>query len=210
MKLNKKVLLIAVVLGLATAVALNFYIKSLDKPAMVTIPHAEIVVAKSTIPAHTRITADMLDKQSIPSDVLHPEAITSMDKVVGGITRSEIIKGEQVLSSRVVMDETKASLSYRIPENMRAISLPVGEVSGVAGYISPGDRIDIIVTYTDEDIVKQTTTYTVFQNLLVLATGEFTKEKDNDERQVVGTLTISVTPEQAELLAWMWMVMAID
>lgn len=202
MKLNKKILIFAIILGLITAVGLNFYIKSLDKPALVAVPHTEVIIAKNTIPAHIRITAEMLDKQSIPADAVHPEAITSMDKVVGGISRSEIIKGEQVLSSRVVMDDTKATLSYRIPDNMRAITIPSGELIGVAGYISPNDRIDILVSFLDEDINENTTTYTIFQNISVLATGETTIQKDNDERQVVNTITLAVSPGQAEVLAY--------
>ncbi len=202
MKINKRILIFAIILGLITAAALNFYIKSLDKPALSTVPHTEVIVAKNTIPAHIRITADMLDKLSIPSDAVHPEAITSMDKVVGGISRSEIIRAEQVLSSRVVMDETKATLSYRIPENMRAFTIPIGEVSGVAGFISPSDKVDILISYSDENINRELTTYTIFQNMEVLATGDQTQPKDNHERNVVSTLTLLVTPAQAEVLAY--------
>lgn len=202
LKLNKRILIFAIILGLITAVALNFYIKSLDKPALVAVPHSEVIIAKTTIPAYIRITEEMLDKQSMPSDAVHPEAITSMDNVVGGISKSEIIKGEQVLSGRVVMDETKATLSYRIPENMRAFTIPIGEVSGVAGFISPGDKVDILISYSDEKINDELTTYTMFQNMEILATGEQTQPKDDATRSVVSTLTLLVTPEEAEVLVY--------
>ncbi len=202
MKVNRKIIIIAVLLGLLSVLALNYYIKTLDKPAMATIPHSEVVVAKNTIPQHTRIMSEMLEVRSVPTDMVHPEAVRSMSAVSGGISRSEIVKGEQILVSRVATDDRMASLSYRVAEGMRAVSIPVGEVSGVAGFISPGDRLDVLVTYNDEDIVDESTTYTVFQNLLVLATGGSTLERDNEEREVVSTLTLAVTPEQAEVLAW--------
>ena len=199
---NKRILVVAIILGLITVVALNSYINSLDKPAMATIPHSEVVVAVNTIPAHTRITAEMLSAKSIPSDAIHPEAIISLNDAVGGISRTEIIKDEQVLASRVFTDDRRATLSYRVPEGMRAISIPVGEVTGVSGYISPGDSIDILITFEDEEVNESLTTYTYFQNLKVLAAGPGTRERDTEEQGVVNTLTLLVTPEQAEAMVY--------
>lgn len=199
---NKRIIIIAVILGLITVVALNSYIRSLDTPAMATIPHTEVVVAINTIPAHTRITSEMLGTVSIPSEAVHPEALTSLDDAVGGISRVDIIKDEQLLASRVATEDRRASLSYRVPEGMRAISIPVAEVSGVAGYISAGDKVDMLVTYSDDEINETTITYTVFQNIIVLATGEFTREVDDEEPQVSTTVTLAVTPEQAEVVAY--------
>mgnify|MGYP000862268953 CR=1 FL=1 len=143
----------------------------------------------------------MLTTELIPENAVHPEALTSIDEALGGISRSDIIKGEQVLGSRVATDERRASLSYRIPEQMRGISIPVGEVTGVSGYISPGDKVDVLVTYDDSRINETLIVYTVAQNVLVLATGEFTQEQDNEERNLSSTVTLCVTPGQAEVLA---------
>ena len=202
MAANKKIIIIAVILGLITVLALNAYIQSLDEPALASIPHTEVVVAVSTIPAHTRITEDMLGTKSIPSDAVHPEALTSLNDAVGGISRTEIIKDEQVLANRVFTDERRATLSYRVPEGMRAVSIPIGDYTGVAGYISPGDSIDILITFADEEVNEDLTTYTYFQNVKVLATGGETRERDTEEQSVVGTLTLLTTPEQAEALVY--------
>ncbi|EEG78397.1 Flp pilus assembly protein CpaB [Dethiobacter alkaliphilus] len=202
MKANRKLLLAAVIVGLVTVVALNSYIRSLNTPALASIPHSNVVVASSTIPAHTRITAEMLDVVSIPNDAVHPEALRSVDDAAGGISRTEIVRGEQVIDARVVTEDRRATLSYRVPEGMRAISIPVGEVTGVAGYISAGDNIDVLITYDDTEIHEGAITYTVFQNVNVLATGPNTREKDDEEQEVVGTVTLSVTAAQAEVLAY--------
>ncbi|UNC93454.1 Flp pilus assembly protein CpaB [Candidatus Contubernalis alkaliaceticus] len=209
---NKRIYIAAVILGLITVITLNYYLKTLDKPAFADIPHTEVVVAVNTIPEHTRITADMLQLESLPSEAIHPEAILSLSDAVDGISRTDIIKGEQVLASRVTSEDRRASLSYRVPEGMRAISIPVNEVSGVAGYISAGDKVDIMVSYligetkdTDTDTESQeehTVVYTVLQNVTVLAAGAFTQQRDDEESQMVGTITLAVGPEQAEVLAF--------
>lgn len=210
---NKRILIVAAILGLITVVALNYYLTSLDKAGLAAVPHTEVVVAEYTIPVHTRITAEMLKLESIPSEAVHPEAITSINQAVGGISRGDIVKGEQILSSRVATEEGRTTLSYRVPEGMRAISIPVGEVSGVAGYIAPGDRIDVLISYDisqEKDVEAEVekapeeilTTYTVFQNIKVLATGEFSREQEEEESQVVSTVTLAVKPAQAEVLAY--------
>ncbi len=202
MKINKKVLLFAIILGLITVALLSFYLKSLEKPSLVTIPYSEIIVAKDSIPAHSRITANMLERKSVHTEAVHPEAIKDMEQAVGGISKSEIIKGEQLLANKVVLDDTKAALSYRIPINMRAITVSVTEVIGVAGFVSPSDRIDILITHSDEKVKPVRTTYTIFQNIEVLATGDETIPRDNDIRNVVSTLTLLVNPAQAEVIAY--------
>lgn len=170
MEISKRLLVVAVIIGILTVAGLNYFTSGFKGTAIAKTSYQQVVVAKSTIPEHTRIRADMLEVQSLPQDTVHPEAVRSIDKAAGAVSRSEIYKGEQVLASRIVTEESRASLSYRIPDNMRAISVPVNEVSGVAGYISPGDKVDVLVTYADKAINGgTTTTYTVFQKLLVLA-----------------------------------------
>lgn len=204
MKASRRLLIVAVIFGLITVFALNYYLKSLTSgaPALANAAYTDVVVAKSTIPEHTRITAEMLEVESIPLDAVHPEAIKKTEEAVGGISRTEIIKGEQLLTARVAA-EGRASLSYRVPEKRRAISLPVSDLTGVSGYISPGDKVDVLVTYSDEEINNGVAvTYTIIQNALVMATGEFTREQDSEEQHLVSTITLAVTPGQAEVLAY--------
>lgn len=206
MKINRRIIVIAILFGLISVLLLDNYIKKQNQPVTIAeIPMANVIIAKHTIPQYTRITSDMLEVKKIPTEGVHPEAISQIGDIIGGITRSEIIKGEQVLSSRIVLDETKATLSYRIPEGMRGIALPIGDVSGVGGFISPGDRVDVLVTYSDEDIVTSPATYTTFQNLLVIAVGEETESKDEPLRTPPTTLVLAVTPEQGEVLAFAYL-----
>ena len=203
MKLSKVLLVFGIVLGLATAFFLYTYLETLQDPVLAAVPQSDVVIAKDLIPAHTRISAEMLEVRSAPVDMIHPEAGDDISLFVGGIARSEIVRGEQVLSSRVHTDEMRATLSYRIPENMRAISIPVGEVSGVSGYVTPGDKVDVLLTIQDEEINDGALiSYTLFQNVTVLAIGELPREVEDDESRVVGTVTLMVTPDQAEVYVY--------
>ena len=205
MKAGRRFLIVAIIFGLITVGALNYYLQNFTAagvPDRAGPALTEVVVAKNTIPGHTRITAEMLAVKSIPVEALHPEAIKNKEEAAGSISRTEIIAGEQLLTTRVAA-EGRASFSYRVPEKLRAISLPANELTGVAGYVSPGDRVDVLVTYSAEEINDGVTvTYTVLQNVLVLAAGEFTREQDSEEQHPVSTFTLAVTPGQAEVLVY--------
>lgn len=203
MKLSKALLAAGLVLGLLTAFLLYYYLNNMQDPALAAVPHGDVVLAKSSIPAHTRISAEMLEVRSFPVDMIHPEAGDDISLFVGGIARSEIVKGEQVLANRVYTEERKATLSYRIAENMRAVSIPVNEVTGVSGYIAPGDMVDVLMTIEDDNINNgAATTVTLFQKINVLAIGELPRQVEDDESRLVNTVTLEVTPEQAEVLAF--------
>lgn len=211
MKSNKKLIIFAVIIGLGTVYIFNHYLlQNYAEPVQASVEQASVVVAQMTIPQHTRITEEMVGMESVPVNAVHPEALLRRENVVGGISRSEIVRGEQVLTSRVATEDMRASLSYRVPENYRAIAIPVGEVAGVAGYISPGDRVDVLISYpifkeAGEVVSSTVTTYTTLQNVLVLATGEFTHAFDDEERHIAGTATLLVTPAQAEVLAYAYL-----
>lgn len=214
MKVNKGMLLVGLILGLLTVILLNRYINALTQSEEAAASsYVDVVVAANTIPEHVTIGEEMVVMASLPEAAIHPDAIRSLDDVVGGITRMEIINGEQVLSGRIVTEDIKATLSYEIPEGMRAITIPVGSVTGVANYVNIGDRVDILVTYSleegeegEEDVGQEgTTTYTQLQNVEVLAIGgkrTSTGDENPESQEQTDTMTILVNPQQAEVVAF--------
>lgn len=202
MKVNKKVLILAIILGLFTVGAVYYYISDLNKKEETPVDLTDVVVAADTIPTHVKITEEMLTTVSVPTEAVHPNAILTKEKAVGGITSSEIIKGEQLLSDRVVTDGTAALLSYSVPETMRAITIPMNEISGVGGYIEAGDRIDILVSYADTEINPTKVVYTQLQNIEVLVEGPAVASTEEAQTGVPTSLTVLVTPAQAEVLAF--------
>jgi pilus assembly protein CpaB len=209
MKVNKKILLVGVLLGIITIFFLNRYISSLQKSPeeIAATSYTEVVVALTSIPEHVRITQEMIQMASIPTEGVHPDAVKDMALVVGAISRTDIINGEQILAGRIVNEESDAGLSYWIPENMRAVSIPVNEITGVANYIQIGDKIDILATYEfevdvpgEEEEVQRT--YTQLQNMEVVAIGGRKAPNAEETVQQPATITILVKPEQAEVIAW--------
>jgi pilus assembly protein CpaB len=200
MKVKKKVLFLAVVLGLVTVFFLSYYINSLAKETIA--PQAQVVVAYNTIPANVKITTDMVKLKSVPADTVHPEAITSLDEVVGAVSKDAIIKDEQILSPRIAGNGAGENLSYRIPQNMRAITIPDTETSGVAGNIIVGDKIDILVTYEDLKTNPDPVTITQLQNIEVLSLGVQNQTDQEKKSAIPSSITLLVNPSQAEALAY--------
>ncbi len=203
MKINKKVMIIAIVCGLLTVLGLSYYLNSLKQTVTKTGTYSDVVVAVNTIPAYVKVSSEMLTLRLLPTEAVHPDAVTSVPSIVGGITNAEISKDEQVLKSRVVTGNTEAGLAYRIPENMRAMTIPVTEITGVAGYINKGDNVDILVSYNDKDTTNLTkaSVFTQLQNLKVLVIGNAAKTT-KEGQALPGSLTLLVNPEQAEVLVY--------
>lgn len=200
MKTRKRVWLITAILALITTAMVYLYLGQVKAASQENkIEMSQVVVALSEIPAHVKVTEDMLEIKEIPTEAVHADTYTDIADVVGGTTTTDLIAGEQVLSDRIVLDTGKSELSYRIPENMRAITVPATEVNGVGGYIVSGDKLDILVSYVPADGVQ--IVYTQLQNIEVLETGANIAAAEA-ETAVPTSLTLLVTPAQAEVIAY--------
>lgn len=157
MKMKKLILFVSILLGLLTAVGIYFYVESQKEAPVNPIVYQKVAVALVTIPENTIITGDMVELRDVPQQAVHADVFTTLDDLLGAVTSDLIVKDEQILKSRVVLglgaDGDK--LAYQIPENMRAISIPVNELSAVSGYIRKGDFIDILVTYSIVDLYPE-------------------------------------------------------
>lgn len=198
MKTKKRIWIMTAVLALITTGLVYIYLGQVKAESQEsTVEMSEIVVAMVTIPAHVKVTEEMLEIKEIPTEAVHQDTYANISDVVGGITKIELIAGEQVLNGRIAKDNIEAELSYRIPENMRAITVPASEVNGVGGYIVPGDKLDILVSYVPEEWVQ--VVYTQLQSIEVLAVGA---NNSSEESSVPTSLTLLVTPAQAEVIAY--------
>ena len=113
-----------------------------------------------------------------------------------------IVKNEPILPAKLASKEAGAGLPPVIPEGMRAVSVRVNEVIGVAGYVLPGTRVDVLATASPTNDPKDITTKVVLANVQVLTAGTRMEQDQSDGKPVqVTVVTMSVTPEQAERLA---------
>lgn len=208
MKINRKVMILAMIAGIIVVGMTYSYMNTLKTQKITPVKYIEVVTAIETIPARTSVTKDMLEYKSVPETEAHPDAIINADDIIGSITIADIIAGEQILSQRILSDPEAGSLSFQVKENMRAMTIPISEITGVAGYAVPGDRIDILVCYQNlelsdtEDVDATSMVYTQLQNILIMEEGIDQEIKSDTVVSSITSFTVMVSPEQAEVLAY--------
>lgn len=200
MKGGKLLLIFAIACGLIAAVSVHIYLGKTMAPAPATTTTVTVVAAKSAIPPRTKLTQDLIYVKEVPEGAAHPKAVQDMADILGLITKFEILEGEQIITDRLYREDERIGLVASVPRDMRAVTVPVDEVIGVAGFVKPGDRVDIITTASG---VGQTgdVAFTVLENIEVLAAAQETEDKSQGKAKVTTSVTLAVTPSEAEKLA---------
>jgi len=200
---NKRLLLIALIIGLTASGLVYWYITKLEAEKQQLDPSKKIIVANLNILPKTVITKEMIGWKEVKESSLPVVYLEDEQQVVGQIAKETIYAGEPITSQRLA-DEAyrKTHMAYLIPKGYRALTLRYTPVMGVGGFIIPGDYVDVIGTYQpdynayDKDISK-----VILQNVLVLAVQDQTEDTTNKDHAVT-TITLAVTPEQAEKLTY--------
>ena len=131
----------------------------------------EVVVATKDLPEDTLLEPSHLRLATVPEKFVQPYAIRSPQELVGKLTAVPIAKDEQILANKIRRPEEAprgSTLSSVTPKGKRAVTISVDTLSGVGGFIRPGDLVDILWTIKLPDAVQ---TLTVFQDVPVLAIG---------------------------------------
>ena len=171
---NKLVFIVAIIFGLLTAGIIYSYITELEKTFDNT-EYVNIVVATRALPAKTVIDSSMVTTKKIPIEYMHPQEITDSKEVIGNFLRVPVTEGQSFYKEHLLKPgETKDGLAYIVPEGKRALTIPVDEVSGIAGLIKPGDRVDVITTIAIKD---EPYTIIAVEDLTVLAVGKEMERK---------------------------------
>jgi pilus assembly protein CpaB len=194
------ILFIALVMGGIAAYLANSWLRSHSAPAPVATETATIVVANFAIPFGTPIAPDNVREIAWPADALPQGAFSHVADIVKDGRRlvlSPFVRDEPIVASKVTEPNAHASLSTIIEPGMRAVTVPVDDVRGVAGFISPGDFVDIALTRTvtagpEAGPVSEV----VLQHVKVLAIDQ-TSNEHQDAPKVAKLVTLEVTQEQA-------------
>lgn len=197
---GKKLLILSLVLAMLAAVSVFRYLDNVENTAKAAANLVQVVVAKDDIPARTKLTEAMFTVVEVPKDFRHADAVLDKNQVKNTFAADRLLAGEQVLSSRLVFEDSKSGLSYKISPGHRALTISVGTVSGVAGYILPGDKVDVVLTIdVDEGDKTITVTSVIATNLKILAVGQYTVEQGK-EQLIVDSVTIDTPVEQVNTL----------
>ena len=209
--MNRKiVLLFSAILALLAVVLMNLYQQNLKKELGVAGERVKILAAKEDIPAFSIIERSQLTILEYPKNYLPPRYTPKslIDDIIGQTSAFNVQKGDPILTTDLASTMEDAGLSTVITPGMRALALPVDKVNSFGGLLKPKDHVDILGTFQKpgEGDVE---TVTLLQNVAVLAVGG--RLGSGSGAQSVGgrggqtrvrTVTVLVTPEEAELLVF--------
>jgi pilus assembly protein CpaB len=159
----------------------------------------KIVAASKAMDPGMLITANDLTQIDWPVNSPLEGSITQPEAAIGRIVLYPIAAKEPVRESLLAAPGATAGLTAKIPNGMRAVAVETNDVSNVSGFLFPGCRVDVLVTFRPEG-GRDSMTATVLQNIGVLSTGEKLQPDPSAKPQSVRQVTLLLTPEQAEKL----------
>lgn len=194
------VLLLALTAGGALAFATYNYVQNQPTRtvAMATRP---VIVASSDLELGAELKTDDLRSVDWPATAVPEGAFGDSRELVGRGVIMPIIRNEPILPMKLASKEAGAGLPPAIPPGMRAVSVRVNEVIGVAGYVVPGTRVDVVATVNPSTQQQEITSKVILTDVQVLAAGtKIDQTGDRGKPIPVSVVTLLVTPEEAERL----------
>jgi pilus assembly protein CpaB len=214
---RKKVILLvaALIVAALTAVMARSMFTGSAAPtvaaAVAPVPTGpKILVAEKALPMGTIITADALSYKPWPKELvgdaylIEGKSDLTPDKLIGYVVRAPITAGQPISTSALVSPDDRGFLAAVLSPGMRAITVPVSKLTGVAGFVFPGDRVDLFLTQNVDsaDGAQLKVSETIVRNLRVLATDQKAAPTKDDKGQTVvseySLVTLEATPRLAE------------
>jgi pilus assembly protein CpaB len=185
--------------ALAAFLALRF-LRQQATPILPAAPRrAEVVVAARALPVGSLIGERDVKLVEWSGPSAPPGFFATAAEVIGRGVIVPLQDNEPVLEAKLAPVGAGGGLAVMVDEGMRAVSIGVDQVVGVAGFVLPGTRVDVLLTLTKGE--TQPTTKVIMQNLETLAAGQSIQVDREGKPQTVPVVTLLVSPEQAETLA---------
>ncbi len=188
---------VALVLGAAVSFAVYRTLKS--GTGGDTPPGVDVVIAANDIPVGARVEDHDVKLVRFPAADLPPNCFHLKSSVVGRGAVLPIARGEFFLPNKLAGENAGSGMPSLIPPGMRAVSVRVNEVIGVAGFVVPGTRVDVLLTGNPTGASDQQTS-TVLENVAVIATGQKLEKNTAGEPQLTPVITLLVSPDDAQKL----------
>lgn len=212
----KKMILLAAVAAVICGVLVFGYLRILElrteAAERASVPKTEsVVVAAQDIPPFTDITKEMITFRAFPAEYIPAAAARKVDDVIGLQADGTIVAGEILYTTALAeAEEIGSSLSIRIPDGMRAMTVSVSTDTGVGGYLTEGDFVDVLQYIPTEDPDSITAdngetreisggvTKVILEGVEILELG--TKRSDAEMSVLYSNVTLALTPEQCSML----------
>jgi len=184
--------------GCASFLAYNYLKKQTGRPYQAVA----IVSAAVDLPIGCKLDATQVKLASWPKDALPPGCYTDAKPLMGRVVVRPLSAGDIVTEGKLMPTKVSSGImAYMVPQGHRAVTVAVNEVAGVAGFVTPNSRVDVVLTTprpgSGDD--KQNISKIILQNVPVLATGQVAEQKDG-KPVVVPTVTLDLAPDDAEKL----------
>jgi pilus assembly protein CpaB len=194
------VLALALVAGGTFAFGTYRYIQNVPART-ISLPTTPVVVAAADLDLGAELRAEDLRVIQWPADAVPGGAFNNPEQLVKRGLIRPVAQNEPFLPAQLAPTEAGAGLPPVIPEGMRALSVRVNDVVGVAGYVLPGTRVDVITTINPTNQPTDVSSKVILTNVQVLAAGTKIETSDKDNKPVqVSVVTLMVSPEEAERL----------
>jgi pilus assembly protein CpaB len=197
---NVATLVLAVVMGGLAAFLARQWLESHSRTSTTAKPSGAIVVAKTPLAFGAELSADNVVEMPWAGASLPDGAFASVpDLLKDGrrVVLAALERNEPVLSSKVTAPGQRGSLSSLLQEGSRAVTVRVDDVRGVAGFILPGDFVDVVLIRAEEGSRRENYSEILLQQVKVLAVDQLASERQ-EQPTVAKAVTLEVTPEQAQ------------
>ncbi|MDQ6678259.1 MAG: Flp pilus assembly protein CpaB [Acidobacteriota bacterium] len=184
--------------GLAACVAGVLYrVAATSRPA--PIATRAVVVAAANLPLGNKIRRADLKLVFMPEAMLPRNSFSRVEDVQERSVIGAIFQDEPVLKDRIAAPGALSGLAPMIADGQRAVSIRVNDVIGVAGFVQPGMRVDVLVTGRPPGS-NDSVTQTVLQNVVVLSAGQVLQAEPKGQAINAAVVTLQVSPQEAETL----------
>ena len=194
MNLLKSKFFISGALALAAGLVAWLYLDMREDELLQRGKLVKVIAAKRYISAYSRIRESDIGWRQIPAEYVVKGYIQDSKDAVDQLSLVAFNAGEPLTYNKT--SSGNASLSNSVPEGMRAISIPVDKVSGIAGLVKPGDLVDVL--YMDDPKKPGAGVSMLFQGVKVLAAGD-TFSEHQEKSDTGGSVTLALSPEDAQL-----------
>ena len=193
------VLVLALTCGGAFAFGTYRYVQ--QAPAPKGMPTKAVIVAATDLQLGQELKPEDVRIVEWPSGSVPDTSFNSADEVMGRGVIAPMVQNEPILSTKLASKEMGVGLPPIIPSGMRALSVRVNDVVGVAGYVLPGTRVDVIATVNPTQQQTDVTSKVILTNVLVLASGtKIEQDTEKGKPMAVSVVTLLVDPSESERL----------
>jgi pilus assembly protein CpaB len=189
-------IVLSLIMGAGAAYTANEWVAS-QIVGETDLDGTQVVAAAMEIPYGTKVGPRHVKMVEIPEAAAPAGYFTSVDDVMGTVATIAIARGEILLANRFAAHDQGSTLAALVSENMRALTVRVNDVIGVAGFLLPGNRVDILASRQDAN--RRAVTETILRDIKVLAVDQ-TASTEKNEPVIVRAVTLEMSPKQTEVL----------